>query len=65
MRDRYSLSSLCHFAENLRSRYYKWKNRTRTLSKRAEQYIEITTLILKYHKKVRGIYGASGDFKFM
>ena len=57
MRDRYSLSSLCHFAECSRSGYYKWKNRTRTLSKRDKQNIEITVLILECHKKFRRIYG--------
>lgn len=57
MRKKYSLSSLCRFAECSRSGYYKWKNRTRTLSKRAEQNIEITALILECHKKIKGIYG--------
>lgn len=57
MREKYSLHSLCHFAELSRSGYYKWKNRSSAPSVRTLQNAEITALILKCHEEVKGIYG--------
>ncbi|MGL4998147.1 MAG: IS3 family transposase [Cetobacterium sp.] len=57
MKGKYPLSSLCLFAELSRSGYYKWKNNKTNNSSRTIQNIEITSLILKCHQEVKGIYG--------
>lgn len=57
MKGKYSLISLCNFAELSRSGYYKWKNKSNSLSLRAKQNSEITNLIFKGYEEVKGIYG--------
>lgn len=57
MKGKYTLTSLCLFAELSRSGYYKWKNRESELSIRGLQNQQITALILKCHEEVKGIYG--------
>ena len=51
---KYLVVSLCSFAELSRSGYYKCMN---VKTPRALQNIEITSLIIKCHEEVKGIYG--------
>ena len=53
----YTVTILCDIAGVTRSGYYKWIKRHMKPSKKQSEDIEIKKMILKCHKKLRGIYG--------